>query len=301
MNGHNPLATQSAPAIPNPDTPGPRTKQADAGVMHIFFHGTFLFVIRRGEKRIEVLMPKVEDHVFRAGNWLGETQFGHAAHGGGGIPTYEIEGLEPGAALPDPKHNLIFADAPLNAKAGVHANLIVPMPAAIFTPRRAHVPEGDLDGKPPAGYQEHMATLQILSYRFKDDAKLRIKGNPGHAWEPAFSGPEGKSTVNLHVFASPDQDHGNSHTTTAFDRLMNLMSGVDLKITNRRSRSFLFPESLPDGIPPEESEDLTPRMARLGQMGRMRKSGRDLNLLWFPSEALDDKTSACTDCWNECS
>jgi len=55
---------------------------------------------------------------------------------------------------------------------------------------------------------------------------------------------------------------------------------------------------LPEGTLPEETEDLAPRLRRLRQLGRMRKDNRDLNQLWFASEAFDGDPDGCTSAGN---
>jgi hypothetical protein len=207
---------------------------------------------------------------------------------------------------------MYFSNRPLKPQMDLDplltARILMPRPKLFTSPRRAKVDEQNFDCPTllPKPLQE-MSMLQIFTYDFEDEACLKIEslsnehngaGN-GHQhgqpvlWEPAFSG----KTVNLHIYSAPEQDLPAAHVVSAFDRVIALLEGLEclkLKVCPAFSVLHLgeIKEQTP-GVDPEETEDLAPRRRRLAQLGRMRKEERDLNLLWFESEAFDDCPDAC--------
>jgi hypothetical protein len=225
------------------------------------------------------------------------------------IAVYELSGVnkEPPPDIADNdrfkrEHNLVFKCRKLRDKlaAKVHAKLIVPWPKTIRSPRRASVPSASFtNGQDlPAGYNGNIATLQIFTYEFSDDAELRIAGGPHPVfWEPAFVG----ETVNLHIFACPENDQHAEHISDAFATCLDLFeSPPNLTLPQPATPDALFKGELPRGVDAEETEDLAPRVRRQIQMGRMRKEKRNLNLSWFETEALGGNPGSCSDFCNDC-
>src|SRR5262249_17860611 len=147
----------------------------------------------------------------------------------------------------------------------------------------------------PEGYLGRIATLQVFTYRFKDDAGLRLvgpNGKGGQFWEPSFAGTENRS-VNLHIFAAPEREHGLSHVGGSFENLIGLFDGVNLKVPQLFPRSELHASELPPGVSDKETEDLALRRRRLERLARIIKEDRDANLLYFDTEALDPDPLGC--------
>jgi hypothetical protein len=152
----------------------------------------------------------------------------------------------------------------------------------------------------PDDYRESLGTLQIFTYRFQNDNALRLACHPEHSlWEPAFAG-EGDA-ITLHIIAAPEQFHltpplnarGRSHVQNSFDACMALFQDLPLGLRSLPETNEFDRADVPAGAIPEETEDLAPRIRRLSQLGRMKKDQRDLNLLWFPSDAYDGDPDAC--------
>ena len=74
--------------------------------LNVILHGTFAYIDKQGDDFIDALIPLPQpddgmDHVFRAGNWLGETELRPG--------TYKLEGVkETGTDNLDYTKNLIF-------------------------------------------------------------------------------------------------------------------------------------------------------------------------------------------------
>jgi hypothetical protein len=273
-----------------------------SGTLNVILHGTFAYYIHEGEnKRIDALIPHVPEHVVRAGNWLGETTLAPGR-------TYSLEGVEPpdNPRDMDVGHNLVLnnvqpaTDTPSPDPNGgpLYAILDLKRPHGIFSMRRAKLPPKDF-GKTecnlPQNWAGEICTMQVFSYRFKDDAKLLLKNHP---WEPAFAGVrdgQGKRhdvTINLHIFSSTEQDHPHTHVSQAFNKCIKLFRGVNLTLNLTRAAPANDVGVLPPGVLNEETEDLTHRMRRLAQLGRMKKDDRDLNQLWFKSDDLSESDPA---------
>jgi hypothetical protein len=309
--------------IQTPELPNLSADAATEGTLHVIFHGTFLFHydrnnLRNGQPYIEVLIPRVEDHVLRIGNWLAEIDLsGHRS-----VPTFELSGVRPGGECNgNVSHNLVFDGLPLKPRDQLEqllvARLLLPLPRLIRSPRRS--PAGPEHFSDPALLPDDLreiATLQIFTYEIQKESELAIHSleAPGMAatstqspaghhgqpvlWEPAFS----DASFNLHIFAAPEQDRPAMHVSNAFSRLMGLFDGS----MGRLSMVQFPPLSILDvselgavpGILVEETEDLAPRRRRLSQLGRMRKERRDLNLTWFSTEAFDDDPGSCAGVYN---
>ena len=288
-------------------------QDGDAGILHVMFHGTFVFDFH--DAFVDVLIPEVDDHVYRAGSWLGETDLicgeqsnGHAHHTPAGHTNhhgpeiYRLTGVESGnvTSLPS-EHNLMFKTSfRPDVDRLLRARIRVPLPDRITTPRRGRLgkkgfrPNDDL----PSDYRGYLGTLQVFTYHFRSDNALRLNCHPEHTlWEPAFAG----GVVTLHVIAAPEHFHlspplnagGRSHVQNAFQACMALFQGVNLDMAQLPETNEFDRSDVPAGAIPEETEDLAPRIRRLSQLGRMKKDERDLNLLWFPSEAYDGDPDAC--------
>src|SRR5947207_3244288 len=132
---------------------------ANGEKLNVILHGTFAYIDKEGVNFIDALMPlpgEGVDHVFRAGNWLGETELQKG--------TYQLRGvITAGGARFDSASNLIFQNGcprlPRDGKKA-HARLILPRPASIFSLRLAEV---DLTKKPPTLHGEKAAAIQVFA------------------------------------------------------------------------------------------------------------------------------------------
>jgi hypothetical protein len=234
-----------------------------------------------------------------------------AANGGhnhnGGPDRFELEGVEPGSVTTLPlEHNLMFSrQLRKDVDSLLHARIRVPLPDRIATPRRGLLPAADLSPQDalPKDYNGQLGTIQIFTYNFLNDNALRLVCHQGHSlWEPAFAG----GAITLHIIAAPEHYHltpplnreRTSHVQNAFEVCMALFQGAHLKMLRLPETNEFDPTDVPAGAISEETEDLAPRIRRLSQLGRMQKDNRDLNLLWFSSEAFDGDPDACVSSGN---
>jgi hypothetical protein len=268
-----------------------------AGTLNVLLHGTFAY--NEEPDGITAFIPKIEHHVYRVGNWLGETDLKPGA--------YTLEGVSDPAKRGekferfDMSSNLIIKPAldKVSARSqDAYATLILRKPRKITSLRVARVEKKDF--QPVAAQRElfsesntlHIATLQIFTYDIEDEGSLRLQstqGTGGHYWEPVFSG----DFVNLHIFS--EEDH---HDRPSFgvDDLLSALRILGSQITDVKvgTPTGIGPdETLPDGVSPEETEDLAPRTKRMARLGRLVLQNGDPNQAWYTNDALDEDPPAC--------
>jgi hypothetical protein len=290
----------------------------------VLLHGAFTFVNEENANHILALVPNLQHHVYRAGNWLAETDLRGREEIRDSPVTYELQGVSPGRKkfvynnpdFFDLRNNIVikFGNLPDNdgrtvkfgrvLKPALYATLRLPIPRKITSLRLGEIPIKDITDPQLLLSQyapQHMANLQIFTYDFDDDNALRLQavnGGRDHFWEPAFI----RDYINLHIFSSEDHYSKLSNAQDDFNRCVDLL-GVSLQVETR----FLPDCEVSDpsilmGVTAEETEELAirnRRMARLGRLlSRYPKTG-DTNLAWRGNDALDGSGDACGDCWGE--
>ena len=257
-----------------------------SGVLNVLLHGAFTFV--RGPNHILALMPSLEHHVFRAGSWLAETELR-----GGGVE-YELKGVTSGSGAFDPGLNLMVIPQPRPDTPQPRSTLIFPIPRKITSLRIADVPRASFTHPQYLEVnsdQQHVSTLQVFTYDFDDENALFLKANQGdgHYWEPAFV----RNHINLHIFSAEDHIERPSNSLEDFNQCAELL-GVPLRLNTRLVPSGIpAPGRLPDGVAPEETEDLAVRTLRMARLGRLVQQKSDANLAWFGNDALDGDPEGC--------
>jgi hypothetical protein len=274
-----------------------QTNGSPAGTLNVLLHGTFAY--NQEPDGITAFIPTIEHHVYRAGNWLGETDLRPGA--------YKLEGVrdltkygQKGDKF-DLSSNLIIKPRQDNVPArgqAPYATLNLGKPRKITSLRLAPVKKADF--QPPEAQAElvpksdplHIATLQIFTYDIEDESILRLQstaGPGGHYWEPVFSG----DFVNLHIFS--EEDHHDRPSFGVGDLLSALnVLGSQIKNVTVGTPSGIEPgEPLPDGVRPEETEDLAPRTKRMARLGRLVLQNGDPNQAWYSNDALDEDPPAC--------
>lgn len=267
--------------------------------LNVILHGTFAYIDKEGVPFIDALIPRPDeekmDHVFRAGNWLGETEL----HPG----TYILEAVKAGTARFEAKKNLIIKNScprqPRNPNKE-YARLLLPRPDKISSLRLAKL---EFAKQPRNVEGEQAPAIQVFTYVVESDRQLRLqrvkdddenRERSGHYWEPVFTG----GYASLHIFSAEDHPDDPEHTSHAFDKtseLLGLRKG-QLTLKDAYRAAEIIKGDLPDGVIAEETEDLALRnlrMARLGRMRRVHKTDPDLNDVWFEDEALDGNPAAC--------
>jgi hypothetical protein len=260
-------------------------------MLNVILHGTFAY-IDSADDFIDALVPKRSedvDHVFRAGNWLAETQLQEG--------TYKLEGVRTGEAHLNAESNLIFEnDFPrrhLDPKTE-HAKLILPRPERISSLRLAKV---DFMTRPANLNGNYGAAIQVLTYYVENEQILRLQRKSdnekedlsGHYWEPVFTG----GYANLHIFSAEDHPDDPEHTSRAFDKIAGLLGLEGVQLGSVHYVKGIQEQDLPTGVIADETEDLARRTMRMARLGRLRRQSADLSQTWHENEALDGNPDAC--------
>jgi hypothetical protein len=266
------------------DTTNQDSQPNQRPVLNVLLHGAYAFVRRAGT--IQALIPAMQHHVFRAGNWLGETELRSGV-------TYELRGATRGSD-DFPRDLNVFVQTHFPADTCAHTKLIFPTPKKIWSLRVAEVPlnafnpRQDLQGN---NDPQHVPTLQVFSYDFEDQNKLFLRASRGHGhfWEPVLRG----SYINLHIFSAEDHFARLSNSEQDFNKCVELL-GSNLRMNTRLvpsgpSRTAEFPP----GVCEEETEDLATRNQRLTRLGRLIAAKGDANLAWYGNDALDGNPAGC--------
>jgi len=273
----------------------------NGGTLNVIFHGSMaIYDSKEGESPIHVLLPKngptnglkTDHHVYRAGNWLGETELNRGE--------YKLVGVNAGRGHFDHKVNLVLKSECLVTD-NAHAALRFPRPQAIASLRVANV---RFDAFNPDEAKAlnldkrgvNIATLQVFTYTFNDDNGLRLANAAnaddkldGHYWEPAFDG----NYINLHIFCSEDRFSTPSQASADFKACTALL-GLKLELEHPYPTATAANDvRLPAGVIAEETEDLPFRTLRLARLGRLVRQNGDANLAWSGNDALDCP-DACT-------
>jgi hypothetical protein len=236
--------------------------------VNVVFHGTFAFL--DWGSTLEVLIPDVRFHVYRAGTWEKEKDL-LSRH------TYTLKGVKAEAAVPDlsglgiPLINTDKVRKINRDPALVFCSLVLP-PAAKLSALdflALEDPEQVLfDGKDATEKTKEMtsyATTHVLTYDCKSPQDLKLDGLDD--WTPV-EGPKG--FINLHVFAEPDMrmptdQHQFMHMLDSFDELVHLFDAslhVQQQVRQGPYRPGK-PRKPVDGLPPLQQDGLVERMQRV--------------------------------------
>jgi hypothetical protein len=242
----------------------------------------------RRKDGIEALIPSLKHHVFRAGNFLGETELRNR-----GV-VYELHGVRAGTADFDTERNLIVKSNNRPQDPTPRITLRFPIPKQIYSLRIADVPRGSfLNPQALRGDAavEHVATLQVFVYDFEDENQLFLKANrgEGHYWEPAFT----RDSINLHIFSSEDHYGRLSNSEEDFNECAELLGSPVRLDTRLAPTGILEPHDLPPGVSEAETEDLSTRTLRMARLGRLVARNADANLAWYGNDALDGNPIGC--------
>jgi hypothetical protein len=266
--------------------------------LNVILHGTFAYIDKKSAPFIYALIPEPNskggvDHVFRAGNWLGETELRPG--------TYELRGVKGGTAGLDAARNLIYEHVcrlhPRNPHTE-YAKFIFPRPKSIASLRLAKV---DLKTHPksrPPRLKGHLgAALQVFTYEVENDQALCLQKmtdddnseGSGHFWEPIFTG----NYASLQIFSAEDHPDDPAHTRRVFHRVAALLGVRNIELNEVHRSGGIDDAELPEGVIAEETEDLAARTLRIARLGRLRRQNADLNQAWYGNEALDGNPDAC--------
>lgn len=282
------------------------SQNLQSGTLNVLLHGAFTFVHDKINHCLVAAIPKLDQHAYRAGNWLAETELR-------GDTTYHLVGVKKADTLKfNRRRNVLvrFGAEQLSTNPVPYAILNFPYPKTIKSLRTANVARNlfthaeDLIGPKRSKNVQQMATLQIFTYDILNENKLKLKADDGdgHYWEPAFtrrfnharSQLGTQDFTNLHIFSSEEYYYRPSNTREDFNECVALL-GAKLRLKTRFLPAGEIPNEgeLPDGVAPQETEDLAPRTLRMARLGRLIVENGDANLAWRGNDALDGDPAGC--------
>lgn len=286
------------------------------GTLYVFLHG--LSVVRQRGSKLEIVLPRVPGHVYKAGAWLGETEITRRS-------VLHLRGVTPGTkSFADAHFTIDLPDCSLTSE-GRAATLWLPKADLILRLRRATVPTTPFPTPPPVPPRgrfvvwrndkvnigwESVATSIVLRYDYIDEDQVVLDGH--HSWEPAAVG----GAMSLHIISTSENVETEQHTLDTAEALRRVIRGYpgvtfaipvippdwrdvnnpnygdlgDLEpqgeyIVRRRGGSLAFAQA--------ELEDFRPRMTRLMRLGRLKQEKRPIEGLWRSPDPLGEETSNC--------
>ena len=215
----------------------------------LWFHGLFAFVIKHDY--IAVLTPKVADHEYLAGLWKQEQKLREGEW-------YRLSGVsDPARPNPFPalrKEKVLFLSSvkAINM-ADSYCLIRLPFPRQIIPLRYASAKFSGNDA-PKQSTSPTFPTVQIMQYRVVDYSNLRLE--PFKAWVRQKRPP---SIIHYHIFAEPPFMANQEHAMQAFEGMLRLFSGIDLKLAETSFACLPLDMNLPAGINPEQQISLGER------------------------------------------
>jgi hypothetical protein len=276
------------------------------GTLYLFLHG--LSVGHEPGNRVEIILPAVPGHMYKAGSWLTETDIAPNS-------TLTLDGVTHGKKkLSHSKHIVKLSGCGLTKRARA-ATLSLPRPKQILELLKLEVTVKFTNptfgatftgGAPPAA----LASILVLIYDYNDENQLFLDN---HDWEPCSTGgatslhiistsvgPEGKDhevdTENVlhHVienypgltFDDPalrPAPNWNETGDAEYGDLPGLMPFAEYIVTT--ARAFAFAQA--------ELEMIPTRTIRIGRLGRMKQQGRPIGALWQEPDPLYTNPCNC--------
>lgn len=266
--------------------------------LNVIFHGAYVFDQTIQPNRILALIPDIGHHTYRAGSWLAETELRGRA--GSKAVVYHLEGVRPGSAKfsSEQKQNLMVQPRVTGQPQEFpYATLVFPLPQKITSLAVADIPRASFTHPNELvvdGDTQHLATLQVFTYEIKDQNAVMLKADDGdgHYWEPVLT----DGHINLHIFSAEDHFHKPSNAEEDFNKCVDLLGGLNLRLQTRslRASGILDGPPLPEGVNDRETEGLARRTERMARLGRLvLQEGGDANLAWYGNDALDGDPEAC--------
>jgi hypothetical protein len=280
--------------------------------VYVFLHGLFVTLERQYD--IEVVLPRVAGHVYRAGNWLQETDL---ARGG----RFVLRGITAASGSIKQADKMIHLPG-LTLTGGSRAatiwlprpNRILPFciarkpPLSAFLPNSQPTLPGDLvvqRDDTQTGWPE-IASVHVLEYQGVDANRVQLER---HYWEPYVV----DDAISLHVIATSLTPEGKAHVQDTEAVLRKVISGYP----GLRFENFSFHDDwrttpvtplTAHAAPPEDAvttlqgrfalsraelEDIPPRAVRIGRLGRIKQDGRSPGILWHETQPLFTEESNC--------
>jgi hypothetical protein len=298
------------------------------GTLYLFLHG--LWVVQESQSGLEIALPHISDHVYKAGSWLMETPI---------LPKSELQltGVESGTdSFANTQLMVSLKGCSLTTR-GRAATLLLPRPRKILHLLHVTAPQSVLtippapSKRPQLGFVVRrdtgetwnaIATVEVLLYDYKDENEVALNG---HYWEPCTTGTAGPPTagatggvagaISLHIIATSEGPISLTHESETHKVLKKVINGYSDLTFNEPT----FPVAwVDDGDPnfgnvdplskPEnqvvragnqfafsqaELEYPAARATRLGRLGRFKQQGRRFAGLWHEGDPLDERLSNC--------
>ena len=201
----------------------------DSGVqklqLNVVFHGLVSYIV--WPDHIEVLVPQVDEHVYKAGSWGKELRLKESS-------VYRLTGVY-GASTPpqvDVRNNLVLRKISNidRSQAKLFCSFNLPLPLEFKPLRQARANGPIIAGRSlSTDAPTSVPLVQTLIYRIEDLPHLSLGNN--FLWKPEVTA---MGTVNLHIWAEPDVDIAAmaslAHPVQAFSHLMALFPEVDLHL-----------------------------------------------------------------------
>ena len=294
---------------------GLSTGTSAPGTLYIFLHGLYVIsetglLINPGQE-LEVVLPSVPGHVYRAGTWLaeGDIDISIAPRG------LRLHGVtQGGTSFSAARAFGIYLPRTTLTYSGRAATLILPQPRAILS--LLHVVDGDYVAHLKRGTQtfKDIAEIQVLVYDYADENEVFLDG---HNWEP---GPIGRA-ISLHIISTslePETQEHDLATEAALSVVLNDYPGLQFKNDPRPLVPPWIDPDHPDyglnqsGLQPYDSdrnyfidanrnyafakaelEHPTLRFARMKRLARLFQGKQTIESLWTDPEPIGDRIANC--------
>lgn len=283
--------------------------------LYLFLHG--LFVIRDLGSQYEIVLPRVEGHVYRAGGWLMETDIAHRAdlvlHGVGTGQASLANTWPAGGGAPLAAKVIRLGGRTVTSRRRA-AVLTVPRPFGILSLLNAMPsPPEQFVAWSRSGAERYgtLSDVLVFVYDYPSEKDLYLENHP---WLPyAVNG-----SISLHFISTSPVAESKEHEVLTGDALSKLIRGYPgYRFARAMQPDWRYPQppppfaqygSLGDLKPSAEGfidpqgesaflqaqlEQYAPRVQRLGLLGRLYQEGRPRGLAWTVPAPLGMEMSNC--------
>jgi hypothetical protein len=272
--------------------------------VYVFVHG--LTVASQGtDGKIEIAMPRVRGHVYKAGSWLAETSIESGN-------TIELIGVTGGTAPAGDLYSATFLPIfpkryPITKRRRA-ATVIVPRPVEILGLLRTQYSDYALrlNSIPVVNYPL-VSDVLVLVYTYDHANQVLLDG---HYWQPCLT----PDAISLHLIATSEVPESAQHVADTEDALSEVFTdypGCSYKRLNAppwmdsQHPRFGLPSGFSDdggyiidsnrdfAFALAELESPQARARRLERLGRMHRERRRINCLWHRPDPLCADITAC--------
>ncbi|HEV2444602.1 MAG TPA: hypothetical protein VGS58_01715 [Candidatus Sulfopaludibacter sp.] len=268
-------------------------------MLYVFVHGLAVAVQKPGQP-LEIALPRVKGHVYKAGNFLAETPIEPGA-------TLTLQGVQAGNA--DIYKTGFLVNVPLPYRVtpnGRAATVMVPQPTEILgfrcaVDRTNYVAR--LKAPQPIDFHA-LADVMVLAYTYANENEVLLDK---HYWQPCVT----RGAMSLHIIATSEAPESKQHemdTGQALQQVYENFPGLeypppgalrapwmdvrnpnfgDLKGRFPRG-GYIFENNGDFAFALAELEHPASRAQRLDRLGRMHRGNRRIESLWRRPDPLQD-------------